>query len=235
MPEFIQMALRSVAAFIILLFMTRLMGKKQISQLTFFDYVVGISIGSIAAAISFDRTLPILNGLASLLVWSLFPILLGYLTMKSYKIRMIIEGSPSVLIKNGKVHEENLVKNRLTIDELMLLLRQKNAFKLADVEFAVLETDGNLSVLKKSDSKPIMPKDINLFKINEREPRIILMDGHVMEKTLDELGYSKEWLKDEIRKKGVNDFRDIFLAQIDGNGNIYIDLYKDGSPSGGQD
>jgi uncharacterized membrane protein YcaP (DUF421 family) len=198
-----------------------------LTQLTFFDYVVGITIGSIAASLSVDQNIKILNGIVGLLVWGMLPILISYLNLKSYIFRQMTDGHATVVVQNGMILEKNLKKLRLTSDELMMLLREKNAFKLSEVEFAILETNGSLSVMKKSDSQPVTPKLLNLPVEMEHDPRIVIMDGKVMEKTLMEMGYNKEWLLGEIKKQGASDFEDVYLAQLTSNGNLYVDLKND--------
>ena len=131
------------------------MGKKQLSQLTFFDYVVGITIGSIAATMSVDKNIQISNGVVSLAIWGFFPIILGFLGMKSRKFLQLTDGRPSIVIKNGEVLEDSMKKNQLVIDELMMLLREKGVFKVDDIEIAILETNGELSIMKKTDLGPI--------------------------------------------------------------------------------
>ena len=123
------------------------MGKKQISQLTFFDYCVGITIGSIAASMAVDQNIKISNGVMSLLVWGLIPLVLGYLGLKLKWFHQLTDGKSDVLIEKGKILEKNLRKNQLAVEELILLLREKDVFKLEDVEMAVFETNGQLSIL----------------------------------------------------------------------------------------
>jgi uncharacterized membrane protein YcaP (DUF421 family) len=223
-PEFIMILIRALVSFLVLLILARLMGHQHISQLTFFDYVVGITIGSIAATASVDQNVKILNGLAGLLVWGILPILISLLNLKSYRFRRLTDGQPIVLVQNGKILEENLRKARLSLDSLMLSLREKNAFKLSDVEFAVLETNGSVSVLKKTEAQPVTPKTLGMIVEKEHDPRIVISDGQVMETTLKKMGYTKEWLLGEIKKQGANTFQDVFLAQLESNGNLYVDL-----------
>lgn len=117
-------------------------------------------------------------------------------------------------------------KNLFTIDELMLLLREKGAFKVSDVEMAVLETNGQLSVMLKSDQQPVTPHTLGIPMLQEHGPTILIMDGKLLKKGLEERGYSKKWLLGEIRKQGAREFTDVFLAQMDSMGNIYVDLYE---------
>lgn len=231
MPEFAMILIRSVAAFILLLIMTRIMGKRQLSQLTFFDYCVGITIGSIAATMSVDQNVKIFNGIISLIIWGLFPIVLAILGLKSRKFLQLTDGRPSIIIKNGQVLEDSMKKNQLAIDELMLLLREKDVFKVEDVEMAVLETNGQLSVMKKTDLQPITPQTLHLKIHQEQAPTLLIVDRHILEKNLSTLKYSKEWLMEEIRKYGASDINDVFLAQVDSKGKLYVDLYNDKSTS----
>ncbi|QVY62118.1 YetF domain-containing protein [Cytobacillus gottheilii] len=227
MPELVLILLRSIAAFLILFFMTRIMGKKQISQLTFFDYCVGITIGSIAATMSVDQNVKALNGMLSLFIWGLFPILMAYFGMKSNAFANLTDGKPTILIQNGEIIEENMKKNLLNLSELMLLLREKSAFNVSDVEMAVLETNGELSVLLKSDKQSINAKMLNIPIKKEHGPHILILDGKIMEKSLIKLGYTDEWLLEEVQRQGASKFEDVFFAQLDSSGELYVDLYED--------
>ncbi|WP_188456907.1 DUF421 domain-containing protein [Virgibacillus oceani] len=227
MPEFILTLVRSTISFFLLLVMTRIMGKKQLSQMTFFDYVVGITIGSIAAAMAVDQNIKISNGIMGLLVWGIFPVILGLLGLKSMKFRHVTDGTPSIVIKDGKVQEKNLSKNHMSVDELMLSLREKNIFKVSDVEMAVMETNGQVSVMKKTEQQPITPDLIGLAVEKEHSPTIVISDGKLLKEELLSLGYSDKWLQGEIMKQGATTFEDVFLAQIDSKGNVYADLYND--------
>ncbi|MGG6310348.1 DUF421 domain-containing protein [Paenibacillus macerans] len=227
MPEYLIILIRSLFSFIVLMVMTRLMGKIQLSQLTFFDYVVGITIGSIAAMLAVDQNLKILNGLMGIIVWGGLPILISIINLKSYRFRRLTDGRPTPLVENGNILEENLKKSRLTMNELLFMLRQNNSFKLSDVEFAVLETNGKLSVMKKSETQPVTPKLLNMPVEEEHQPHTVIIDGVVLETNLRETGYTKEWLYGEVLKQGASDFSDVFFAQITSNGSIYVDLRRD--------
>lgn len=227
MPEIVLILVRSMISFILLLALARLMGKKQLSQLTFFDYVIGITIGSIAASMSVDQNIKILNGLGALVVWGSFSVLMALASLKSYTFRRVADGTPAVVIKNGKIQEKNMKKLRMPIDQVMPLLRQKSVFKLSDVELAVMEENGQLSVMKKTDTDPVTPKVLGMTVEKEQEPQIVVVDGKLIEKSLKNTGYTKEWLLGEVEKQGGEDFKDVFLAQIDSKGNVYIDLYND--------
>lgn len=226
MPELVLILIRSIVAFILLLLMARIMGKKQISQLTFFDYCVGITIGSIAATMSVDQNVKALNGLMALIIWGLFPILLAYTSLKSMVFTKMVDGTATIMIQNGEILEKNLKKELFTLDELMLSLREKGVFKVSDVEMAVLETNGQLSVMLKTDKQPVTPHTLGIPIEQEHGPTILIMDGQLLKKGLKERGYSEEWLRGEIQKQGAQDINEVFLAQIDSRGNVYVDLYE---------
>lgn len=226
MPELVLILIRSIVAFLLLLILTRIMGKKQISQLTFFDYCVGITIGSIAATMSVDQNVKAANGVLSLLIWGLFPIILAYASLKSMWFTKIVDGKATIMVQNGEILEKNLKKNLFTMDELMLSLREKGIFKISDVEMAVLETNGQLSVMLKTDKQPVTPHTLGIPIEQEHGPTVLIMDGQLLEKGLKERGYSKEWLLGEVQKQGANDFKEVFFAQIDSRGNVYVDLYE---------
>ncbi|NBJ71372.1 MULTISPECIES: DUF421 domain-containing protein [Clostridia] len=227
MPELILILIRSVTAFLLLLLLTRIMGKRQISQLTFFDYVVGITIGSIAATMSVDQNVKIANGLVSLTIWGLFPIALAYLGLKSITFSKITDGKAVVIIRNGEILEKNMKKNFLTINELMMLLREQGTFKVSDVEMAVLETNGKLSVMLKTKEQPVTPHSLGLSIEEEHGPTILIMDGQILNRSLKQLGYSKGWLLGEVQKQGASSFNEVFFAQMDSKGNVYVDLYEE--------
>ncbi|WP_099158223.1 DUF421 domain-containing protein [Virgibacillus ndiopensis] len=227
MPEYMIIVVRSLFAFFFIFILARMLGKKQIAQLSFFDYITGISIGNMAASLAIDTQLQSVNAIIGLLIFSFLTIIIAFLAMKSLNFRKIVEGNPIILMRNGNVLEKNLFKAKMTFDDLMMGLREKNAFKLADVEMAVLETDGQLSVMKKAAYNPLTPNDIGVSVEGEHIPSLIIIDGYLLEKRLKYLGYTEEWLIGEIMKQGAKDYKDVFLAQIDSKGNVYIDLHND--------
>lgn len=218
---------RAVMGFTLLFILARLMGRKQMTDMTFYEYIVGIAIGSIAAELTFGTAVRVSNFVVGMILWAAFPIIISQLELRSFRIRLLTEGRPTVVIKNGKILEKNLKRLGVTVDELMINLRQKDVFKISDIESAVMEKNGQISVMKKSDLQPVTPKDIGMIVEQEREPRIVIIDGNVMGRSLSEYGYTKNWLLGEIMKQGAEDFSDVFYAQIDSMGNVYVDLYDD--------
>ncbi|MGN7940116.1 DUF421 domain-containing protein [Virgibacillus sp. 6R] len=227
MPEYLIVALRTVLSFLVLFSLARILGKKQISHLTFFDYVIGIVIGDMASTLALDIEMKIRNGLIGIVIYTLFSIIIAYGAIKSFKFRDLVESSPSILVKNGKIMEKSLFKHKLTYDDLMNGLREKDAFNLSEVEMAILETNGQISVMKKPEYQSLTPKDLGLSMEEDHAPSLVIIDGTLLEKRLNYLGYTRKWLLEEIKKQGASKIKDVFLAQINSNGKVYVDLYKD--------
>lgn len=227
MADSTHVLIRGVIGFFFMLVLARLMGKRQITQITYFDYIVGITIGSLAAELTFSPYIRMSNFLIGMTIWAVIPIIISKVELKSFRFRTLMEGTSTTIIKDGQILEENLRKEDLTVDETMLLLRKKDVFKLSDVQSAILEKNGELTVMKKSELEPLTPKDIGMVVEKESTPCIAIIDGNLMEKTLTDYGYTKEWLLGEVMKQGARSFSDVFLAQVDSMGNVYVDLYHD--------
>ena len=226
MPDWLEVTIRTLVAIIVLFSMTKLLGKRQISQLSFFEYITGITIGSLAAYVSLDLQMHWYLGLISLGVWVAISLGIEFLQLKSKKARDFIDSKPTVLIKDGKVLEDNLKKERLTTDELMEQLRGKDVFKAADVEFAVIEPNGDVNVMLTRENQPLTPKHLGIKVGPEQEPQTVIMDGKIMDEPLATLGLSRAWLHTELEKLGVT-AENVFLGQVDAYGQFYADLFDD--------
>ncbi|QRG66785.1 DUF421 domain-containing protein [Brevibacillus choshinensis] len=226
MPDWLNIALRSIGAIIYLFILTKLIGKRQIRQLTYIEYIVGITIGSIAGFMAMEMDGPVYHSLISLTIFALFPVLLEWLSLKSKGIRNVVEGNATILIKDGKILEDNLKSERLTAEDLLEHLRMKNVFRVADVEFALMETSGELSVLLKSQHQPLTPQHLELTVSPAEEPQAVIMDGAIMDEPLSTLGLNRRWVRAELEKAGVA-LENVFLGQVDKGGQLYLDLYDD--------
>ncbi|WP_263696972.1 DUF421 domain-containing protein [Bacillus thuringiensis] len=226
LPEWTLVILRSVFILIILFAITKWLGKRQISQLSFFEYIAGMTIGDIAAQVSTGLDSKFFHGVFAILIFAVVPFLTGILSLKNKTARDFFEGKSTVLIKDGKILEDNLKKEKYTSDELLELLRGKDAFSVADVEFAVLEPSGELNVLLKKDRQPLTAKDIGLKVANEKEPQTVIMDGNVLDEPLSSSGHNRAWLHAELEKLGVV-IENVFLGQVDSYGQLTIDIYND--------
>ncbi|WP_027365324.1 DUF421 domain-containing protein [Desulfotruncus alcoholivorax] len=225
MPEWLLILFRSAGLFIIALILTRLLGKRQTSRLTFFDLITGIVIGVIVATISLGLV-NLTYGLVALVIWTAFPALIYLLSIKSKIVRDIIQGKETVLINHGKVLEDKLMEALYTPEDLLSQLRKKDVFNFADVEFAVLEPTGDVSVLLKKDSQPLTPKTIDLKVGRESVPQTVMMDGVIMDEPLAAMGLNRGWLHTELEKAGVAP-ENVFIAQVDSAGQLYLDLFDD--------
>lgn len=226
MPEWIEVIIRSFSIIIGLFLISKLLGKKQLSKLSFFEYIAGITIGDIAGTLSMDLGLNLANGISSILVWLLFPLILSLLSLKSKTVRNFVEGSSTVFIKNGKIMEDNLKKEKYSADELLEQLRQKNIFRVADVEFALLEPTGEITALLKREKQPLVVGDIISNSASIKEPQTVMMDGRILDESLSTIGLNRGWLKEELDKIGVTP-ENVFLAQVDSFGQLTVDLYDD--------
>jgi uncharacterized membrane protein YcaP (DUF421 family) len=225
-PQWLDIVIRSFSLLIVLFLLTKILGKKQISQLSLFEYVVGITIGNIAAQTSTGVKDNFFYGVCSLLVWTIVPLIISISTLKNKKVRELLEGKPTVFIKDGKIHEDNLNKQKYSVDNLMELLRKKNAFNIADVEFAILEPSGDLSVLMKKENQPLTPKDIQLKVAPEKEPQTVIMEGKILDEPLGITGYNRAWLETELQKLNVA-IDNVVVGQIDSYGKLSVDIFDD--------
>lgn len=218
--------LDSLIVYVLLLLLTRIIGKKLLSQMTFFDFVIAITIGTIGGGFVVNQ----FKGYTILLspvILTLAVVTTGYLTLKSVPARKLVEGEPLVLIQNGKIYEKNLKKLRYNIDDLMMQLRNKNVFDLGEVEFAILESNGQLSVLKKSQNLPVTPKDLGISTQYKGISSEIIRDGQIVEQNLRQNNLSHEWLYNELSSRNIKRIEDVFYASLSTNGNLYVDLRKD--------
>jgi uncharacterized membrane protein YcaP (DUF421 family) len=212
--------------FFLTLVVVRIIGKSSLSKATPFKFISYIVIAIIASLISLGLVANITFGLISLAVWAAFSLALDYLSIKSKWIHDFINGRETVLIKDGKVMEENLMDVRYTGEELLRELRTKNAFNLADVEFAVMEATGEINVLLKSDKKPITSHDLKRKVNPSSEPQTIILDGNIIDESLSNMGLNRAWLEVQLSSLGVS-LDNIFIGQVDSSGDLFIDLFDD--------
>ncbi|XID94732.1 DUF421 domain-containing protein [Paenibacillaceae bacterium WGS1546] len=217
---------RTLIAVFALFIFTKLLGKRQLTQMSMFEYITGITIGNMIGYISLDTDSAWYVGLAAIAVWALVSLGIQFLQIKSKRARDFIDGKGSVLIKDGKVMEDNLKKERLSIDELMEQLRKKSAFKVADVEFAIMEPGGDINVMLARENQPLTPRHLGIKVGPEQEPQIVVMDGKVMDEPLATLGLSRQWLNTELEKLGIA-IENVFVGQVDSYGQLFVDLYDD--------
>ncbi len=199
-----------------------MVGKKQISQLNLFDYIVGITIGSIAADISLDLEKDLMAGLVSLFLYGIIAYLISLLTMKSIKARRFFTGVPTVLVENSKIIESGLKKTKIDINELLAEARIAGYFDLDEIEYAIMEVNGNISFLPKDREKPITKKDMNLKSVDTGLTANVIIDGKYMKNNMKAIGKNKKWLDHELKILGYDNYDNILLATVDINYKILV-------------
>lgn len=214
--------------FFTLLIFARMLGKQQISQLTFFDYVLGITIGSIASSLSVDLTSRAWPHWIGLATWTAAVFALQFISFKDKRAYRYLAGEPAIIMINGQIMEDTMRKLRYTTSDLLEQLRDKDVFDLNRVGFAVLETNGKLSVLLKPEYQPVTPSDLNIASSNGGLSNELIFNGMVIEENLAKAGVDRIWLEQQLRSQGISSSDDVFLAVYDANsGNLYIDRYND--------
>ena len=214
--------IKGILIYILALILSKLIGIKIISQMNFFDFIVGVSIGSMIAKIIIDKDHVVFSGIVALITFALLTISTSYLNLKSYSARRIINAKTLILVENGRIIDKNLKRLRITINELMMKLREKDVFNLEDVQFAIMESNGQLSVLIKANKKPITPYDMDLKVKSSSLVNDIIIDGKIVDKNLKIAGIDKKWLQSELKKKSINNIEEVFYAGVDQNKKLII-------------
>lgn len=223
--DFWEMIMRATVTFIVLLILARFMGKKQIAQLTFFHYVTGITIGSIAGEIAGVSETPFLNGLVAMIWWALLTMVMSYIALKSKKARILLDDQPTIVVYEGKIVEQSLKKVRLHLNDLGMMLREQSIFSIKDVHYAILETNGQLSVMKKAGQEAATKKDVNApTQPPKYIPTEVIAEGKVTKKNLTELNLTEDWLYEQLKKQGIGDVGNVFFAEVQTDGSLHVDL-----------
>jgi len=225
--EYMTVLIRTVAAFGTLFIVARLLGKQQLSQLTFYEYITGITMGDIGASIAIDSDRSPLYYMFALVAFAILTFGMGVITEKSRPLRKLIEGEPVVLVHNGKILEHNMAKSGYNMENLMMQLRERDAFDINEVEFAIAETDGYLTVLKKSQHRPVTPADLGIDTKYEGVPSELIVDGQVIHQNLKQNHLDEAWLIAQLNSLGYNSPKEITYASLDSEGNLYVDDRRD--------
>lgn len=213
---------RTLILYALVVVIMRLMGKRQIGQLQPFELVIAIMISELAAVPMENTGIPLMHGIIPIITLLIAQLALSYIGMKSVKARALICGKPSILIENGKIRESQLKKEMFTLNDLLEQLRIKNIPNIADVEFAILETDGQLSIIPKSQKRPLNPEDLSINTKYEGLSLDLIIDGNI---NYDNLSYARldtDWLQKELSAFGINNIDDILFASLDSKGGLYF-------------
>ena len=212
---FYEVIYRGLFSLLTLFLITKLIGRRQVSELNFFDYIIGISIGNFAAEITINQDVEFYVGIVAIVIYGFIAYILSILTNKSIVLRRIIMGSPIIIVEEGKLLEKNLKKTRLDVNEFLETCRNSGYFSLDEIEYAILESNGKMSILPKAVYKPVTLKDINIKKENSGLVANIIIDGKVMMENLKNMHKNKKWLEQQLKIKGYKDTNSILLATLD--------------------
>ena len=213
---------RSLLSLFILFLVTKLIGKKQVSELSLFDYVIGISIGNFTAEMTMNLEVQFINGVMALLTFGLFAYLISLLTMKSIRIRRFFIGVPTVIIQNGKIIEKAMKNVMIDINDLLEQCRINGYYDLTQIEYAIMEANGKISIMPKSEYKPLTPNDMKKKVAQEDLQANVIIDGVIMQNNLENMNKSINWLEKELKVKGYKEYDDIILAILDKNDKLTI-------------
>lgn len=219
----VHLLVRTTITFFVLLVSTRLLGKKQLSQLTIFHYITEITIGSVAANVICEENASSFDEIIGLIWWCILTVLIGYLGLKFRKFRKLTDGEPTIVIKRGKILKHSLRSCRLNLDDLSMMLRQQDVFSVKEVEFAILEPHGKLSIYKKQKKQQLLKEDLSIpshqYKYFQSE---IVVDGKLIKHNLEEYGLDEEWLQQQLRQQNIKSIKDILYAELQLDGTLYI-------------
>lgn len=213
---------RSLFSLVALFLITKLIGRKQVSELSLFDYVIGISIGNFAAEMTINLDAPYTHGIIAVIVFGLSAYIVSFATMKSICLRRWIIGTPILMIQNGKILEKNLRKVMIDVNDLLEQCRSAGYFDLNEIEYAVMEANGKISILPVSEYKPLTPKDMKIKVSKSCLCANVIIDGNIMKKSLKNMNKTEDWLKQELKVKGYQDTNQILLATLDNQEKLTI-------------
>ena len=216
-----EVVIRCIIAMTTLFFMTKLLGKKQVSELSLFDYVVGISIGNFASEMAINLEAEFFNSMLAIIVFGILAYFISILTTKSLKLRKFFVGTPTVLMENNKLIYKNMKKSMIDVNDLLSQAREMGYFDLSEIEFAILEANGKISFLPKGEYKNITVKDMKLKIEKQGLCANVIIDGNIMDDNLINIGKDTEWLLHELKCKGKK-VHDILLATVDINDKLTL-------------
>ncbi|MFS0907565.1 DUF421 domain-containing protein [Priestia aryabhattai] len=227
MIEISEVIIRTLIAFVLLISIAHLLGKQTIAQMTYHDFIASITIGSIAGNLTFNTSIRFSHFIMALIIFSTIIFLATLVSLKNRNLRALLNGEPTVVIQDGKILEENMKKLKFTIDSLNQALRKKDIFDIGEVEYALIEADGHLSVLKKSLYRNSTKKDVGIFTPTESAfPIELIMDGQIIDKNFSQNQLTKSWMFTELEQRGLA-LPDVSYCVLGTNRQLYFDLYKD--------
>ncbi|MCX7884858.1 MAG: DUF421 domain-containing protein [Caloramator sp.] len=214
--------IRTIILYIFVVFVMRIMGKRQIGELQPFELVIAIMLSELAAVPMQDTGIPLRNGLIPIFTLMLLEISISIISLKFESVRKIVCGKPSILIKNGKVQEDEMRKQRFNLNDLMEELRISGYFNISDIEYAILETNGKLSIIPRISQSPVTKEDLKINKSELKLPISIILDGVLNMQNLNISGYNIDWLYKKLKENEIDKIEDVFIAMLDTKGELFI-------------
>lgn len=227
MPAYINVILRAFSTYIILIIALRLMGRRELSQLSFIDYIVAICIGGVGGRSITKLDEPYILFVLGFATLAVAHVALSYIKLKSPALRRLVNGEPVIMIHKGNIIRKNLKKSHISLDTLMSLLRDKSVFKISDVEYALLEPSGGISVILKSELSPLTPNDMNIQKTKNELPVVVIKEGKIVREELTRGNLTEEWLREQLQKNNISDISKLLLVQADQSGIIYSAFFEE--------
>ena len=218
------MALKGSIAVIYLFLVIKVLGKKQISELNIFDYIIGLSLGNIAAEMTVNDDISIVEGLISMSVYGIFSLFVSFITEKSIILRRLITGEPVIIMENGKISRDQLKKCKIDINDLLQDARESGYFDISEINYAIMEPSGKISFLPKNKYKPVTLNDLNKKVGSGGINANLIIDGNIMEENIKTIGHDKNWLIKRLNKEGYNDIKNILLVTCDNKEKLTVYL-----------
>lgn len=220
--DFLKVFFMSIGSIVALFVSTKVIGNKQMSELSMFDYINGITIGSIAAEMATALENDFYYPLMAIAIYTIVIWIISIISEKSVKSRRLFAGRSIILMENGKLYEQNLHTAKIDINDFLTQCRISGYFNLDDIDTAILEQNGKISFLPKADAKPITPRDVNMSPEQEKLQQVVILDGHVMTENLKRTGNNQKWLDNELRKQKIGNIKDVYLAECDNNNQLSV-------------
>ena len=215
-------AARALFSLITLFFITKMIGKKQVSELSLFDYVISISIGNFAAEMTMNVNSQVLNGFVSVCIFGIIATLVSILTMKSIALRRFFMGTPTMIIQDGKFIYKNIKRIKFDMNDFLETARSAGYFDVSEIKYALMEANGSISFLPKEENAPVTIKDMNLKAQSKGLCANVIIDGKVMHKNLLVIKKDEKWLQKQLKIKGYNSYSNILLATVDVNEKVVV-------------
>ncbi|MFA5449653.1 MAG: DUF421 domain-containing protein [Clostridia bacterium] len=224
MNAYLELIIRILLSIIVLIVLARIEGHKQISQMTYYDYIIGITVGSIAATLCIDQEIPILHGVIGIVIFMMSGVLFSLIARKSIKLKRLLKGLPIFLIAKGEILYKGLKRARFDISDLLRELRNHGYFDISEINYAILEQNGVVSILPKGYARPAKTEELKLNVGDDKLKANLIIDGKVLDGNLNAMDKTRKWLDGELQKQKVDNINDVILGCLDETGEFTLFL-----------